>query len=93
MTMRPITDNEAKLIAALLDMAGREFANHVCNDFVMSDHVEMSPEELVALDLDVHVKNGDPHEHEPESVGDYQSDFCLMFYLASRVREAHGIVE
>lgn len=89
----PLTTKEAKLVAVLLDMAGDEFGNHGCNDFVMSKHVDMTQDELVALDLDISTKIGDPADHEPESVGDYQTDFCLMLYLAHRVREAHGIKE
>lgn len=89
----PLTTKEAKLVAALLDMAGDTFANHGCNDFRMSEHTDMTQEELVALDLDISTRIGDPQDHEPESVGEYQEDWCLMLYLARRVREAHGIKE
>lgn len=88
----PLSAHEAKLIAILLEKAGDQFANHGCTDFVMSEHVpEMTQKELVALDLGIHVWNGDPQEHNPEDVSDYQDDWCLMSYFAARIREAHGI--
>lgn len=81
-----LSDKEAKIVAALLDMAGDKFGDHGCNDFRLSDHVEMTDDEKRVLDLAVHEDNGDPEEHEPDQDHNYQSDFCLMFYFAARLR-------
>ncbi len=81
-----LTDKEAKIAAALLSMAAHKFSRHGCNDFRLGDHVEMSDDEKRALDLAVHKQVGDPRDHEPDQDHDWQQDFCLMFYFASRLR-------
>lgn len=81
-----LSDKEAKIVAALLDMAAAKFGNHGCNDFFLDDHVDMTDDEKRALDLAVHEQNGDPEEHEPDQDHDDQTDFCLMHYFATRLR-------
>ncbi len=81
-----LTDKEAKIVAALLDMAGDKFGHHGCNDFLLSSCVDMIDDEKRALDLAMHEDNGDPEEHEPDQDHDWQADFCLMHYFASRLR-------
>jgi len=81
-----MNSNEDKLAAALLDLASEQFSNHGCNDFRISEHVDMTADEMRALDLAMHVWNGDPHEHDPNADHDYQSDFFLMSYLAAKLR-------
>jgi hypothetical protein len=80
-----------ELAAQLLDMAGDKFGNHGCNDFALPD---WSPAERRQLAIDYEKYNGDAGELEhlqglPEGSGEFEcfSDFCLMFYLAHRLKQ------
>lgn len=82
-----LTSHEAMLAAALLDKAADKFSNHGCNDFFIDEHVDdMTDEEMAGLDLAMHEHNGDPEEHDPEEDHNVQQDWCLMLYLAARLR-------
>lgn len=82
-----LSNNEIKLVAALLDRAGEMFGNHGCNDFFLSLFVDMSANEKRALDKAIHDWNGDPEEHEPNREDyDHQADFVLMHFFADRLR-------
>jgi len=81
-----LTENEAKLVAVLLEKAADQFSNNGCNDFRISDHVVMTDREKCELDRDWHWHNGDPEEHDPDGNHDYQSDFVLMLHFAARLR-------
>jgi hypothetical protein len=79
-----------ELAAELLDIAGDKFGNHGCNDFKLSD---WSSSERRQLAIDCERYNGDAEELarlESLLVGhrefEYFSDFCLMFYVAHRLR-------
>ena len=83
---KPLTSLEMAHAATLLDMAGDEFGNHGCTDYPVPN----TPENyamLVAMDI----ANGDPEEtpeYDPDADELWLSDWCVMVYLADRMREA-----
>ena len=82
--MRP---QEKKLIAALLEMASREFSNHGCNDLPKELREFLTKEEWVDLDKVWHERNGDPQEHNPENPDIMWADWLLMSHFAHILKE------
>ena len=79
--MSDLTDNEKKVVVRLLERAADQFSNHCCNDI---DLEELTQEEQIALDKKIHEWNGDPEEHDPNSIA--FSDWILMSYFAARLK-------
>ena len=77
-----ISENEARIMADLLELAADEFGNHGCNDFELAITDE-NRELIKAMYADVL----DEHDLEiPIHNGNYvENDSCLMQYLANKL--------
>jgi hypothetical protein len=77
-----------RLAARLLDRAGDVFGDHGCNDFDLFEEMGIDRQAAIELDRLVHENNGDPEMHDPEwAARGTQSDFCLMYYMSSRLEQ------
>lgn len=83
----PMTPKLLRLAAELLDKAGARFSNHGCADFQLPDWI--TDTEAIELDLNQHIWNGDPEEHEP-TPRRCVADWSMMHFLAEVLREATG---
>lgn len=85
----PLTENERKLTAALLDLAADTFSNHGCNDFDLSNIFDPAEAREILVGEAVH--DGDEEEIErykdPTTAVKWGNDWCLMRYMADRLRE------
>lgn len=92
--IRPIpapTPNIIRLASVLLNLASEQFGRHGCNDFKIIDVPGFeSKAARVELDRMYHEWNGDPQEHDPAYVGEYQADFALMSFCAAILANASG---
>lgn len=79
----------SKLIAALLEMASSQFANHGCNDFDITELVPNAEDrrELARL---FHEYNGDPEEYESDSDYEVMHDDALMGFFARQFLAIHS---
>ena len=78
-----ISENEAKIMADLLELAADEFGNHGCNDFELA-MTDENRELIKAMYADVL----DEHDVEiPTHSGSYVTyDSCLMQHFANRLK-------
>jgi hypothetical protein len=73
-----------KLIARLLEKAGDQFANHVCNDFDVTDYLpdREHQHELAKVVFD----KDDPERYNPSHNYETMNDSELMLFFANRIR-------
>lgn len=76
-----MSENDRRVAAALLRVAGEHFGNHGCNDFEL-DAVLPDAEDRRALMRRLHQWNGDPEEFDPDGSYEIEADFALMEFLA-----------
>lgn len=91
--MKDFTVKEMRLAADLLELAGDQFANHGCNDFLIDKDIlpgdeRWATEEVIELDRQMHEDNGDPEEHNPKWIGQNKcfADWWLMKFFATKLR-------
>lgn len=77
--MIKISDEERKILIALLKESSAEFSNHGCNAFDLRPY--LTKEQAIDFDKKIHEWNGDPEEAEPENAF-YSYDWLLMSYFA-----------
>jgi hypothetical protein len=84
-----ITKKEAKLIAALLEMAHDQFANHGCNDTPQEvlDAPGFTDEEKCTFHNEYEIYNSGDSEEIPHTVEEYNRlpDYALMGYFAAKL--------
>ncbi len=80
-----------KLLAELLEMAGREFGNHGCNDFELGN----TPEHRELMNRVVRWNSQFPDEWDLHISKDgakiYTQDYLLMGYFEHLAKEMAGI--
>lgn len=79
-----LTKTEAKLAAALLEMASETYSNHGCNDFDVVSAIGITNKESKELWKKLTKWNGGNDEI---GSGPIHIDWILMSYLASRLQE------
>jgi hypothetical protein len=80
-----LNEQQAKVIASLLDLAFDRVANCNCNDFDLAELLP-DPQERRDLMRRYHEYNGDPEEFDPEDDYDTVEDYALMGYFAAALR-------
>lgn len=89
-----LTDAEARLLIALLELASDSFSNHGCNDFDLTKAVP-NLEDRRALMKSYNDYNGSPEDFEDDekhgSQYELEDDSALMGYLTCRIEEQLGI--
>lgn len=84
-----LTPKMMRLAAYLLDLAGRRFATHGCSDLDLKKVRGFEERDSwIALDKAAHEHNGDPQEHDPETVTNVADDWVMMYLCAGALREA-----
>lgn len=86
-----LSDNEARILAHILERASDEFSNHGCNDFDLTTELGLDESTAKAVGqelLRAMVKNGTADEGQLESSGRYLYDWQLYTYFRKRVQEA-----
>jgi hypothetical protein len=85
-----LSDTEAKVLVALLELASDQFSNHGCNDFELAKCIP-DLEERRKLMKSYNDYNGSPEDFEYDdehgSKFEIESDAGLMGYLMDRVKE------
>ena len=71
-------------IADFLERMSKLFSRHICGDFMLSA-VFPEREDRHALVQDFHNLNGDPEEYQEGSAYEFDLDWCLMWYVATRL--------
>jgi hypothetical protein len=82
--MRPLTENECRIISDLLEMASEEFGNHGCNDYTIPNTPENY--EMISKIIQRNGAGLSKEEMKPD-VGDtgkriLTEDWMLMDYFA-----------
>lgn len=80
-----MTNKEKLFVAALLDLASDEFANHGCNDLSEELEALFTQEEWDAMNKEYHEWNGDPEEFIPGIILSY--DWLWMSWMAEKLRK------
>jgi hypothetical protein len=85
MTNEPLNNAELDIISRLLEMAGADFSNHICNDFSLENTQE---NRFVMMEYE---KDNCPIDPYPVMLsGDeciiYANNSALMSYMARRVK-------
>jgi len=84
-----LTENEAKLATKLLDMATREFGNHMCNDVDESMWDGWTVEERRKFVKEFHDYNGDPEEYNENRL--HMMDFSLFYMVKKKIEKAYNL--
>lgn len=82
-----LSDNEARLLALLLKMAGDTYSNHGCNDFHLGQELKLSPEETAkaAAGLREALVQTGCLEPDQEETSPYFLDWLLMRHFQVKV--------
>jgi hypothetical protein len=86
-----LTPDILRLAAKLLSEASEVFGRHGCNDFKLSKVAGFETKAArIALDRAYHDWNGDPAEHDPDTVSEIATDFALMSLCSEILLNAAG---
>ena len=78
---------ERKLLAFLLDRAGKDFSNHGCNDLRLRLDAGLTPVEAEEIQGLLHARNDDPDREPPAKGDEYAMDWLCMLYFEKKLRE------
>jgi len=78
-----------QLIAALLDVAHDRLSDATCSDLPDTVRAMLTSEQWDEIDLEEHVANGDPEEHEPGN-SEWIADWVAMSWAADWLRREAG---
>ena len=83
-----MTKAELKLASYLLDLAGDEFGNHGCNDFMERDYEEAKLNKCDVLEITASINEWDtPADPEENLTPYYIPDWLLFRYLADKLKD------
>ena len=84
-----LSDNEAKILVNLLTMAGDEFSNHGCNDFLVARELGLDEETAKRVGQELTramVENGSADSEQLSNSGANLYDWQLYHHFAKKIR-------